>query len=798
VTLVLTCCLVGVLGGSAAAHAAAPTVTSISPNNGPAAGGTSVTIKGTGFTFFSATVKFAGVAAGSVTVNSETSITASSPAGSGLVNVTVTNSNGTSASTPADQFAYDPAPSGPWLGLNGNSTGAYLGSIGDFTAHNIVYDRGGGSESSGNGIEWSAGELPKAGDDLEKSINASMIPIVTIEYEGYGSHKFGEADPNFPTGTKITTYVEGFVKSAKAIREAYPSKQILFEPINEPWGYTEPGYNGAEYANVIAKLLPEAQAAGIPLSNVYVAAYGRHWVSKMYEAQSKLKTEIEGWYFHPYGPPSGTAEENGQGIQSLPNVQAEMTSGQNNIIVSEIGYWTHDVNGGESKGGPSSVWAENSTQAAQWLTETLDNALPYRQAGWLKALLVYSRNDGGWATEVSGSALTKQGEALDNFANAYGSALWWVQPTPNPSEATHSVLSGVSCASSSACTAVGGSYKEGVFFERTNEVALSEVWNGSSWSIQSVPKPTGAKGILLSGVSCTSSSACTAVGNYNNASGTQVTLAERWNGTSWSVQTTPNPTEAKGSFLKGVSCSSSSACIAVGGYQYTTGLSSSTYAFAEVWNGSSWSVQSTPNPTGATTSVLRGVSCASSSACTAVGSYVNSSSGEVTLAEVWNGSSWSVQSTPNPTGATASVLRGVSCTSSSACVAVGSDYTGGFPSSSYSVLAEVWNGTSWSIQSTPNPPGEKGVVLSGVSCASSSACSAVGSYVNSSGVEVTLAEVWNGSSWSVQSTPNPSEATASAQGGVSCTSATLCTAVGDYSHVVSLLNTVSTLAESYH
>lgn len=188
--------------------------------------------------------------------------------------------SGTSASTPADQFAYDPAPSGPWLGLNGNSAGAYLGSIGDFTAHNIVYDRGGGSESSGNGIEWSAGELPKAGDDLEKSINAGMIPIVTIEYAGYGSHKFGEADPNFPTGTKITTYVEGFVKSAKAIREAYPGKQILFEPINEPWGYTEPGYNGAEYANVIAKLLPEAQATGIPLGNVYVAAYGRHGYRK--------------------------------------------------------------------------------------------------------------------------------------------------------------------------------------------------------------------------------------------------------------------------------------------------------------------------------------------------------------------------------------------------------------------------------------------------------------------------------------------------------------------------------------
>ena len=799
-TLVLTLCLVGILGSASMALAAAPTVTSISPNNGPAAGGTSVAVKGTGF-IAGSTVKFAGSAPGSVTINSETSIIAVSPAGNGLANIAVTNSNGTSASTPADQFAYDPAPSGPWLGLNGNSTGAYLGSIGDFTPHSIVYDRGGGSEASGNGIEWSAGELPKTGDDLEKSISAGMIPIITIEYAGYGLHEFGEADPNFPTGTKITTYVEGFVKSAKAIREAYPGKRILFEPINEPWDYTEPGYNGAEYANVIAKLLPEAQAAGIPLGNVYVAAYGRHWVSKMYEAQAKLKTEIEGWYFHPYGLSSGTAEENGQGIQSLPNVQAEMTSGQNNIIVSEVGYWAHDVNGGESKGGPSSVWAENSTQAAQWLTETLDNALSYRQAGWLKALLVYSRNDGGWAMELSGSTLTKQGEALDNFTNAYGSALWWVQPTPNPTEATHSAMSGVSCTSSSACTAVGGSYKEGVFFERTSEVALAEVWNGSSWSLQSVPSPTGAKGIVLSGVSCASSSACTAVGNDDNSSGTQVTLAERWNGTSWLVQTTSSPAEATDSVLSGVSCTSSTACVAVGGSDkegHGFGGESTSSALAEVWNGSSWSLQSVPSPTGAKGIVLSGVSCASSSACTAVGNYNNSSGIQVTLAEVWNGSSWSVQATPNPTGVTSSVLSGVSCTSSSACTAVGNGYTGGFPSSTDSSLVEVWNGTSWSVQATPNPTGVTSSVLSGVSCASPAACSAVGSYVNSLGSEVTLAEVWNGTSWSVQLTPNPSEAKATALSGVSCTSAILCTAVGDYSHVVAFVNTVSTLAKSYH
>ena len=73
-----------------------PTVTSISPASGPPAGGTSVTITGTGFTGVTA-VKFGSTAASSFTFNSGTSITATSPAGTGTVDVTVTTPKGTSA-----------------------------------------------------------------------------------------------------------------------------------------------------------------------------------------------------------------------------------------------------------------------------------------------------------------------------------------------------------------------------------------------------------------------------------------------------------------------------------------------------------------------------------------------------------------------------------------------------------------------------------------------------------------------------------------------------------------------------
>jgi len=92
-----------------ATFVAAPTVTGISPTNGPIAGGTSVAITGTGFTGATA-VKFGTIAATSYTVNSATSITATSPAGSaGTVDITVTTPGGTSATSSADQFTFNPS-----------------------------------------------------------------------------------------------------------------------------------------------------------------------------------------------------------------------------------------------------------------------------------------------------------------------------------------------------------------------------------------------------------------------------------------------------------------------------------------------------------------------------------------------------------------------------------------------------------------------------------------------------------------------------------------------------------------
>ena len=108
------------------------------------------------------------------------------------------------------------------------------------------------------------------------------------------------------------------------------------------------------------------------------------------------------------------------------------------------------------------------------------------------------------------------------------------------------------------------------------------------WSQEAISAPSGGAWIHLRDVSCTSTGACIVVGFYSDSSSKVVPLAESWNGSSWSAQTVPVPSGAKRSQLEGVSCSSQSACVAVG---YYLNSASEEVPLAESWNGSSWSAQ---------------------------------------------------------------------------------------------------------------------------------------------------------------------------------------------------------------
>ena len=354
-------------------------------------------------------------------------------------------------------------------------------------------------------------------------------------------------------------------------------------------------------------------------------------------------------------------------------------------------------------------------------------------------------------------ATRQAGPLAATLAEAWNGTAWVIQDTPSPAgNGGLDVLDSVSCRSAASCVAIG--YLGG------RAKALGETWNGTTWALEATPDP--GRHTSLAGVSCGPAAACTAVGTYRNGLGTHLSLAQVWNGSTWTLQAAVSPVGAVPSDVVGVSCPSVTVCTAVGFFDNGPGTVAT---LAEHWNGTAWAIQPTPNPAGAARNSLASVSCTSAKACIAVGKSRGGRSG-ATLAESWNGKTWTVQSAPTPPGAFGG-LAGVSCTSRTACIAVGS-YTNAVNDAV--PLAESWNGTSWTIQNAVSPPGSYSATLSGVSCGSSSACVAVGDYNSQAGI-APLAEYWNGSTWTVQSTPRAS----SVFDGVSCASAVRCTAAGE-------------------
>jgi hypothetical protein len=339
------------------------------------------------------------------------------------------------------------------------------------------------------------------------------------------------------------------------------------------------------------------------------------------------------------------------------------------------------------------------------------------------------------------------------------SLTWTIVPSANrsPRRYGHSnQLNDISCVSASACTAVGWS----VFhdFPKT----LIEAWNGTAWSL--TPSPNRSSDDILNRVSCASASACAAVGDSYSRHHPYRTLIEMWNGTAWSIVPSPNPATGTGvDRLFGVSCASATACTAVG-YYYGP-RDSESKPLIMTWNGSTWSRVHAPGK--GIHSSLSTVSCAGADFCTAVGGYSSPSSprSEKTLIESWNGTAWSVVPSPN------ALLDSVSCVSADFCAAVG-----GYGKTQ----TEMWNGTAWSVVPSPNAGQATDVnTLLGVSCAAADSCTAAGYYIVP-GAKVgqpTLIESWDGTAWSVVASPNPPKSFNSLNG-VSCPSATGCMAAG--------------------
>jgi hypothetical protein len=225
---------------------------------------------------------------------------------------------------------------------------------------------------------------------------------------------------------------------------------------------------------------------------------------------------------------------------------------------------------------------------------------------------------------------------------------------------------------------------------------LVEHWNGAGWSIVPSPSfPTGGDGIqnTLNGVAAISSSNVWAVGWHTAANGAYETLIEHWDGTKWSVVASPSPSATR-NFLNAVAATGPSDVWAVGSMNGNSSL-------IEHWDGTKWSV--VPSP--ARGMALNAVAALSPTDAWAVGSYPAASGAPVTAVLHWNGSTWRTVSSPNVSTeyGSANVLRGIAAVSPSDVWAVGmfqNEKTGYHQHRTFTLH---WDGSSWSIVSSPTP-----------------------------------------------------------------------------------------------
>ncbi|MFZ0665087.1 MAG: Ig-like domain repeat protein [Acidimicrobiales bacterium] len=313
-----------------------------------------------------------------------------------------------------------------------------------------------------------------------------------------------------------------------------------------------------------------------------------------------------------------------------------------------------------------------------------------------------------------------------------GGAVWTADATE-----FNQALTQVTCPSSSECFAAGD---RGTVLESTN--------GGITWSYSA-----SVDGNPIYGLSCPSTSDCYAVDNYGHV------MTTTNGGASWTLESTPvtapgvnvpgsgGPVPYSGLF--GVSCATATTCVAVGGYPQTGQTAA---PIVTTTDGTDWTLQ---NSGVASADNLMGVSCVSgTTTCYAVG-FAG------TIVTTTNLTTW----TPM-TSNTTEPLIGVTCLSTSYCVAIGEAGT-----------IDVLSGGTWSMTSTTLGTS---AFLAGVTCATANDCFAVGKQgvtlnFDSTNVAGTVTQLAGGG-------------TTQTMDALSCTSASDCEAVGGAGTILGTTN----------
>jgi hypothetical protein len=215
-------------------------------------------------------------------------------------------------------------------------------------------------------------------------------------------------------------------------------------------------------------------------------------------------------------------------------------------------------------------------------------------------------------------------------------------------------------------------------------------------------------------------------------------------GSGWQVVPSPSIGNLDNN-LDAVSAGSASDAWAVGNY-YPQGSPNVLATLAEHWDGSSWTAYPLPD-VGPNENTLLGVSDESSGKAWAVGYYVNAEYAQQALVEHYDGSSWHVITVPEP-GAGGNILYGVTALSDNDVWAVGGEEDA---NGIWHPLAEHWNGKSWTVSSTTDPGGGENILYS-VSAVSSSNVYVSGQ-TGTGFPSQALVEHWDGTQWTTLNGP---------------------------------------------
>ena len=321
---------------------------------------------------------------------------------------------------------------------------------------------------------------------------------------------------------------------------------------------------------------------------------------------------------------------------------------------------------------------------------------------------------------------------------------WTIMPSAFPS---NDEFNSLDCPQRSYCLAVGDT------FGRPTRLLVESLAAGH-WRSLASPAEYGGS---LEAISCANAASCVAVGFRSGKKATLYNVVEQFDGKHWT--TVPVATPSQASQLSGVSCTSSGFCVAI-----QSGVS-----FVRASQHARWTQVNTAKVHG----TLNSISCAAKNWCVAVGSRLgnlaNRNGFYVPLIESFNGTAWSVVSSPRVPNHT---LSAVSCPSPRFCVAVGGSLGGTWGS-----ITEIFRANRWftapdlKLNGLPAPN-----VLKDVTCISAASCTAVGADLITRTATDLLTAHLSDNAWAVVAGPPVGQSYYTT---VACASELLCIAIGD-------------------